>query len=94
MLNQRRAGTVRLSLLPRTAVDVVALSISALLLIVCVVLTGTPVENRLLDLWSLYAFAMPGLLGTQGAFKRLYDERSDPASACSSPRTATACARW
>lgn len=46
-----------------------------------VVLTGTPVENRLLDLWSLYAFAMPGLLGTQSAFKRLYDERSDPASA-------------
>jgi len=46
-----------------------------------VVLTGTPVENRLLDLWSLFAFAMPGLLGTQSGFKRLYDERSDPASA-------------
>ena len=46
-----------------------------------VVLTGTPVENRLLDLWSLYAFAMPGLLGTQSGFKRLYDERTDPASA-------------
>ena len=45
-----------------------------------VVLTGTPVENRLLDLWSLFAFAMPGLLGTQSAFKRLYDERVDPTS--------------
>jgi SNF2 family DNA or RNA helicase len=46
-----------------------------------IVLTGTPVENRLLDLWSLFAFAMPGLLGSQGAFKRLYDDRSDPAGA-------------
>ncbi len=36
------------------------------------VLTGTPVENRLLDLWSLFAFALPGLLGPQAAFKRLY----------------------
>ena len=36
------------------------------------VLTGTPVENRLLDLWSLFAFAMPGLLGSQASFKRLY----------------------
>ncbi len=45
------------------------------------VLTGTPVENRLLDLWSLFAFAMPGLLGSQGGFKRLYDDKGDPASA-------------
>ena len=45
------------------------------------VLTGTPVENRLLDLWSLFAFAMPGLLGTQTAFKRLYDDKADPAAA-------------
>ena len=45
------------------------------------VLTGTPVENRLLDLWSLFAFAMPGLLGTQTAFKRLYADKADPAGA-------------
>jgi len=33
-------------------------------------LTGTPVENRLLDLWSIFAFTQPGLLGTQASFKR------------------------
>jgi SNF2 family DNA or RNA helicase len=28
-------------------------------------LTGTPVENRLGDLWSIFTFAAPGLLGNQ-----------------------------
>ena len=40
------------------------------------VLTGTPIENRALDLWSLYAFAQPGLLGSQASFKRLYESRN------------------
>ena len=44
-----------------------------------VALTGTPLENRVLDLWSLFAFAMPGLLGSQSAFKRQYSE-SDPSA--------------
>jgi hypothetical protein len=31
-------------------------------------LTGTPVENRLAELWSIYRFAVPGLLGAQKQF--------------------------
>jgi non-specific serine/threonine protein kinase len=33
-----------------------------------IVLTGTPVENRLSDLWSLFDFTHPGLLGTEKVF--------------------------
>jgi len=33
-------------------------------------LTGTPVENRLGDLWSLFDFICPGLLGSAATFNR------------------------
>jgi len=33
-----------------------------------IALTGTPVENRLSDLWSIFDFICPGLLGTVKAF--------------------------
>jgi len=35
-----------------------------------IALTGTPVENRLADLWSLFDLINPGLLGSAAAFKR------------------------
>ncbi|MDR2429607.1 MAG: DEAD/DEAH box helicase [Puniceicoccales bacterium] len=33
-------------------------------------LTGTPVENHPLDLWSVFRFLMPGLLGSRAAFEK------------------------
>ena len=35
-------------------------------------LTGTPLENHLGELWSLFHFLMPGLLGDATAFRRSY----------------------
>ncbi|MBE7538885.1 MAG: DEAD/DEAH box helicase [Opitutaceae bacterium] len=34
-----------------------------------VVLTGTPLENRQLDLWSIFRFLLPGLLGSRAGFE-------------------------
>ena len=39
-----------------------------------IALTGTPVENRLSDLWSLFDFTHPGLLGSQKTFARITKE--------------------
>ncbi len=39
-----------------------------------IALTGTPVENRPLDLWSLMDFLNPGLLGSQSFFKKTFQK--------------------
>jgi superfamily II DNA or RNA helicase len=38
-------------------------------------LTGTPLENRLLDLWSIVDFIQPGYLGNQEQFIETYEPR-------------------
>jgi superfamily II DNA or RNA helicase len=35
--------------------------------------TGTPIENRLDELWALFDFLMPGYLGSQARFRRDYE---------------------
>ena len=36
-------------------------------------LTGTPVENRLMDLWAIFNFLNPGYLGSQASFRKTYE---------------------
>ena len=38
------------------------------------VLTGTPLENSVRDLWSIMNFVMPGYLGTRNDFKERYEQ--------------------
>ena len=42
-------------------------------------LTGTPLENRLLDLWSIVDFIQPGYLGNQEQFVETYEPRAQVA---------------
>ncbi|MGA2866788.1 MAG: DEAD/DEAH box helicase [Verrucomicrobiota bacterium] len=42
-------------------------------------LTGTPLENRLLDLWSIVDFIQPGYLGSQEQFSETYEPRGENA---------------
>lgn len=36
------------------------------------VLSGTPIQNNVMDLWSLFDFLMPGFLGTERQFQSTY----------------------
>ncbi|MBC2606991.1 DEAD/DEAH box helicase [Pelagicoccus albus] len=42
-----------------------------------IALTGTPVENKATDLWSIFSYALPGLLGSKSSFSKHYKE-NDP----------------
>ena len=56
-------------------------------------LTGTPVENRLSELWSIFQFLNPGYLGSQKAFKTAFStpiERYGDAVASQSLKKLTA----
>lgn len=54
---------------PTSLVTRAAKKQNALFRIAC---TGTPVENRLADLWCLFDFVQPGLLGPLASFCRTY----------------------
>ncbi len=41
-------------------------------------LSGTPVENRMSELWSLFEFLNPGMLGSARAFDALYGKQAGP----------------
>jgi SNF2 family DNA or RNA helicase len=39
-----------------------------------IALSGTPVENKLSELWSIFDFVLPGFLGTIKQFKKVYSK--------------------
>jgi SNF2 family DNA or RNA helicase len=46
-----------------------------------IAVTGTPIENRLLDLWSIMDFILPDHLGDVASFQKRFQEDLDGASA-------------
>jgi len=51
-------------------------------------LTGTPLENRLLDLWSITDFIQPGYLGSQDHFTQTYEPKGEGDAGLSAQRIA------
>jgi len=49
-------------------------------------LTGTPVENGIRDLWSIFRFIQPGWLGTREHFRELYEQAIQAGNASVIPR--------
>jgi SNF2 family DNA or RNA helicase len=52
-----------------------------------VAMTGTPIENSLMDLWSIMDFSVPGHLGDQSSFKSRFVNRIKDAEPGSSARS-------
>ena len=38
------------------------------------ILTGTPIQNKILDVWPFFDFLMPGFLGSQSEFSAIYQK--------------------
>lgn len=50
------------------------------------ILTGTPIQNNVLELWSLFDFLMPGFLGTERVF---HEKFSKPIAASRNSKTSS-----
>jgi len=55
-----------------------------------VALTGTPIENRLSDLWSIFQILNPGYLGSREAFQRRFAGRIERAALSTAGRDVSA----
>jgi hypothetical protein len=66
----------------------VTLSVKQLKSVQRITLTGTPLENRLLDLWSITDFIQPGYLGSQDHFTETYEPKGEGDTAASTQRIA------
>ncbi|MDR3120370.1 MAG: DEAD/DEAH box helicase [Clostridiales bacterium] len=53
-------------------------------------LTGTPMENRLLELWSIFDFVLPGYLNTAKAFSERYASVAESRGVAGAPEAADA----
>src|SRR4030095_4069992 len=51
-------------------------------------LTGTPLENRLLDLWSITDFIQPSYLGSQEHFTQTYEPKAEGSEGLDAQRIA------
>ncbi|MGJ8720458.1 MAG: DEAD/DEAH box helicase [Salinibacterium amurskyense] len=49
-----------------------------------VAITGTPIENSLKDMWSIFEFVAPDYLGSRTTFERRYPDETEAARALSS----------